>query len=176
MQNTNEIPGSPPQAPVTPPKRASGGGLGTGAIIVLVVALIVALGVGIFAGWAIAKSGSTPSSSNTGSSSAATEQDTERINTIQLFQPSVVQINITTANGGGGLGSGTIIDSRGYIVTNYHVIEGANAISVELYDGTTLPANLPGIDPLDDLAVVQITPPAHMPVAKIGDSSKLQVG
>jgi len=169
MQDTNEV-------PTTPSQRASGGGLGTGAIIVLVVALILALGIGIFAGWAVARSGSTSSSTSTGSSSAATEQDTVRINTIQQFQPSVVQINISTAKGAGGLGSGTIIDSRGYIVTNYHVIAGATGITVELYDGTILPAKLTGIDPLDDLAVVQITPPPHMAVAKIGDSSKLQVG
>ncbi len=49
-------------------------------------------------------------------------------------------------------------------------------MSVELYDGTQLPAELTGVDPFDDLAVVQITPPQHMDVAKIGDSSALQVG
>jgi S1-C subfamily serine protease len=54
---------------------------------------------------------------------------------VQQFQPSVVQINITTAKGAGGLGSRTIIDSHGYIVTNYHIVEGATGIQVELYDG-----------------------------------------
>ena len=76
----------------------------------------------------------------------------------------------------GGLGSGTIIDSRGYIVTNDHVVTGAKSLQVELFDGTRLPAQLTGLDPLDDLAVVKITPPQHMAVAKLGDSSKLQVG
>jgi putative serine protease PepD len=61
-------------------------------------------------------------------------------------------------------------------VTNYHVVEGAKSITVELYDGTQLPAQLTGVDPFDDLAVVQITPPPHMDVATLGDSSKLQVG
>src|SRR2546421_10778473 len=76
----------------------------------------------------------------------------------------------------GGLGSGTIIDNRGYIVTNDHVVTGAKSLQVELFDGTKLPAQLTGLDPLDDLAVVKITPPQHMAVAKLGDSSQLQVG
>jgi S1-C subfamily serine protease len=83
---------------------------------------------------------------------------------------------VPTQNGLGGLGSGTIIDSRGYIVTNDHVVTGAKSLQVELFDGTKLPAQLTGLDPLDDLAVVKITPPPHIAVAKFGDSSRLQVG
>jgi S1-C subfamily serine protease len=98
------------------------------------------------------------------------------VSVIQKFRPSVVQINVTTQNGQGGLGSGTIIDNRGYIVTNNHVVTGAKSLQVELFDGTKLPAQLTGVDPLDDLAVVKITPPQHMAVAKLGDSSQLQVG
>ena len=138
--------------------------------------LILVLGVGLFAGWAFTRSSSTSSTSSTTSKSTTTQQDAVRIQTVQQFQPSVVQINITTAKGGGGLGSGTIIDGRGYIVTNYHVVEGATGIQVELYDGEQLPAQLTGVDPTDDLAVVQITPPPHMAVATIGNSSNLQVG
>lgn len=66
-------------------------------------------------------------------------------------------------------------DNRGYIVTNNHVIEGAKQIQVELYDGMLLPAQLTGVDPPDDLAVIKITPPPHMAVATIGDSSQLKV-
>ncbi|HEX6483806.1 MAG TPA: trypsin-like peptidase domain-containing protein, partial [Ktedonobacteraceae bacterium] len=95
---------------------------------------------------------------------------------IAKFRPSVVQINVTTQNGQGSLGSGTIIDSRGYIVTNDHVVTGAKSLQVELFDGTKLPAQLTGLDPLDDLAVVKITPPPDMAVAKLGDSSQLRVG
>ncbi|MGZ3621687.1 MAG: trypsin-like peptidase domain-containing protein [Ktedonobacteraceae bacterium] len=116
------------------------------------------------------RSSSTSSTSSTGSKFATTQQDTVCIQTVQQFQPSVVQITITTVKGGGGLGSGTIIDSRGFIVTNYHVVEGATGIQVELYDGEQLPAQLTGVDPTDDLAVVQITLPHHMAVATIGDS------
>ncbi len=176
MQNTNELPSTPVQEPpvAPPPQRAPGGGLGRRAIVVLVVVLIVVLGIGLFAGWAYGRSTTSSSTPSTGSQ-ATTSQDAALIATAQEFQSSVVQINITTAKGS-GLGSGTIIDSRGYIVTNYHVVEGETSIMVELYDGTQLPGQLIGVDPLDDLAVVQITPAAHMDVATIGDSSTLQVG
>ena len=77
---------------------------------------------------------------------------------MQQFQPSVVQITITTAKRVGGLDSGRIINSRGYIMTNYHVVEGATGIQVEHYDSMQLPTQLTGVEPTDDLAVVQITP------------------
>jgi S1-C subfamily serine protease len=174
MQNTNELSGTQTPEPPGPPERPSRGGIGTIAIILLVVALILVLGAGLLAGWEFGRNNSTSSTSSTGSQ-ATTSQDAAVIATAQEFQPSVVQINVTTEKGS-GLGSGTIIDSRGYIVTNYHVIEGAKSITVELYDGTQLPAHLTGVDPFDDLAVVQITPPDHMDVATIGNSSTLQVG
>jgi S1-C subfamily serine protease len=174
MQNTNELPQSPSQEPPGPPQRPSRGGFSTIAIILLVVALILVLGAGLLAGWEFGRNNATSSTPGTGSQ-ATTSQDAAVITTAQEFQPSVVQINVTTEKGS-GLGSGTIIDSRGYIVTNYHVVEGAKSIMVELYDGTQLPGKLTGTDPFDDLAVVQITPPPHMDVATLGDSSKLQVG
>jgi S1-C subfamily serine protease len=86
-----------------------------------------------------------------------------------------VQVNVSTANGG-AIGSGVIIDRRGYIVTNNHVVSGAQSIQVVLYNGTKLTARLTGTDPADDLAIIKITPPSNMAVATIGDSSKLQVG
>jgi S1-C subfamily serine protease len=91
-------------------------------------------------------------------------------------RPAVVEVNVTTDQGG-AIGSGVIIDSRGYIVTNNHVVDGAQSMIVTLYDGTNLPAQLVGTDPTDDLAVIQITPPSKgLTVATIGDSSKLAVG
>ena len=90
--------------------------------------------------------------------------------------PAVVEVSVTTQSGG-TIGSGDIIDKRGYIVTNNHVVAGAQSISVTLYDGSKLPAQLTGTDPADDLAVIKITPPsAGLTVATLGNSSKLQVG
>lgn len=91
------------------------------------------------------------------------------------FHTSVVEISSQT-NQGSSLGSGVIIDKRGYIVTNNHVIAGGRNIKVILYDDTHLSAQLTGTDPTDDLAVIKINPPAHMSVARIGNSSNLEVG
>jgi len=72
-------------------------------------------------------------------------------------------------------GSGAIIDSRGYIVTNNHVVEGAESIAVSLTDGRTFDATLVGTDPLSDLAVVKIEG-TDLPSIPFGDSSTLRVG
>jgi len=74
-----------------------------------------------------------------------------------------------------GKGSGVILTPDGYIVTNNHVIDGANRIRVTLPDGNWYYAHLVGRDPDTDLAVVRIEA-AHLPVAELGDSDKLQVG
>ena len=84
--------------------------------------------------------------------------------------------------GGGGLteagsGSGFIIDAdNGYIVTNNHVIAGAEKLVVSLADGRNLNAKLVGGDPRTDLAVVQISDTKDLVATRLGDSSKLQVG
>jgi len=72
-------------------------------------------------------------------------------------------------------GSGAIIDSRGYIVTNNHVVAGAESITVTLTDGRTFDATLVGTDPLTDLAVVKIEG-TDLPTIPFGDSSTLRVG
>jgi S1-C subfamily serine protease len=69
-----------------------------------------------------------------------------------------------------------IIDGRGYIITNHHVIAGAQRIQVTLYNGAALSTQLVGSDPLDDLAVLKVSAPSNLTVAPLGDSSKLQVG
>lgn len=88
---------------------------------------------------------------------------------------AVVQINVKMAKGA-GVGSGVIIDSQGHIITNDHVVSGGQSYNVVLFDGTSLPAKLVGVDAADDLAVVKITPPAKMYVMPVGDSSRLEVG
>lgn len=73
-------------------------------------------------------------------------------------------------------GSGVIIDPRGYIVTNYHVVEGAAELTVILADGNTLPARLVSHDyPFTDLAVLQVEG-GNYPYATLGDSDLLQPG
>jgi putative serine protease PepD len=60
---------------------------------------------------------------------------------VAKMRPAVVHVNVITSSGG-GLGSGVIIDGKGYLVTNHHVVAGAQRIQVTLYDGTSLAAHL----------------------------------
>jgi S1-C subfamily serine protease len=76
-----------------------------------------------------------------------------------------------------GSGSGSVLDKKGHILTNYHVVENARLIAVNLFDGTTYPAKLVGDDPNNDLAVIQIdAPPEKLFPIPWGDSGKLIVG
>lgn len=75
------------------------------------------------------------------------------------------------------LGSGFIIDKEGYIVTNNHVIENADEIKVVLFDDDKeFDAKIIGRDPYTDIALIKIKPKRNLPVVKIGDSEKLEVG
>jgi S1-C subfamily serine protease len=76
-----------------------------------------------------------------------------------------------------GTGSGSVLDSKGHILTNYHVIEDARQIQVTLFNGQSFEARLVGRDPISDVAVLKIDAPADMlyPVA-FGDSNRLRVG
>lgn len=74
------------------------------------------------------------------------------------------------------LGSGFVIDADGVIVTNNHVIEGADDVTVNFIDGTSLHAEVIGRDPATDLAVLRVDPPSPLPTVKWGDSSDAEVG
>ncbi|HEX6123482.1 MAG TPA: trypsin-like peptidase domain-containing protein [Ktedonobacterales bacterium] len=76
-----------------------------------------------------------------------------------------------------GAGSGVIFAPDGYIITNAHVVDGAQSITVTLADGHDLKGDLVGADAETDVAVVRIaSPTGHLPVAKLGNSDSLQVG
>ncbi len=74
------------------------------------------------------------------------------------------------------LGSGFVIDSTGYIVTNNHVIDGADEITVTLQDNTTLKATLVGKDSSGDIALLKVNPEKPLPAVAFGDSTKARVG
>ena len=74
-----------------------------------------------------------------------------------------------------GVGSGVIYNPNGWILTNRHVVEGGNALSVELKDGRVLTGEVYGIDTLTDLAIVKIEG-TDLPTANLGDSDALEVG
>jgi S1-C subfamily serine protease len=111
---------------------------------------------------------------------------TDEQNNIEVFRaisPGVVSINTTRQArsffdaGGQGSGSGSVIDAEGRVLTNYHVIEGADVVTVSFGGEKTYPARVIGGDPDTDLAVLQINGAREaLKVVPLGDSDKLSVG
>ncbi|MGH9190218.1 MAG: S1C family serine protease [Acidimicrobiales bacterium] len=102
-----------------------------------------------------------------GAGVASVEEIAERV------RPAIAQVR--TGGGGGPSGSGVIFRSDGHLLTNAHVVEGAQAINVVLSNGRELPARLVGLDPDTDAAVVKIDGDAF-PVATLGSAADLRVG
>ena len=89
--------------------------------------------------------------------------------------PSVVSV-ISTTSEGTGSGSGVIMSKDGYIITNNHVVDGAQSVSVQLSDDTSLDAEIIGTDEQTDLAVIKVTPTSDLTAAEFGDSDELEPG
>lgn len=75
-----------------------------------------------------------------------------------------------------GMGTGVVIDSRGYVITNYHVVEDVDNIRVTLHDGTVTSAELVASRPRSDLALVKVNLESELPTVPRGTSSDLMVG
>ncbi len=121
------------------------------------------------------------------SNASYTEDERENISVYERLNSAVV--NITTETMAldwflnpvpqeGGSGSGSIIDTRGYVLTNNHVIRNANKVYINLADGSQYEGTVAGSDPENDLAVVKFDPPAGIVLKTVpyGDSSGLKVG
>jgi putative serine protease PepD len=116
---------------------------------------------------------------------ALTDDEKNNVNIYQKASPSVVNVISTVitrdfflnAIPREGSGSGSILDARGHVLTNNHVIRDAKKLEVTLADGSKWPAKLVGTDPDNDLAVIKIEAPADkLKPLPLGDSQKLQVG
>lgn len=154
--------------PMTQRRRKTLSNILAGSIIGALLCLLL----GGLAGWQIGKHNATQQNSGIiGYKNGALTPE----QVIAQDRQAVVQINVRTAQGG-GVGSGVIIDQQGHIITNDHVVSGGQKYNVVLFDGTSVPASLVGVDTADDLAVVKINPPQKMYVMPVGDSSKLEVG
>lgn len=116
-----------------------------------------------------------------------TQDEIQNITVYQKCAPGVVNINTQVAGVNwflepvvqdGGSGSGSIIDKRGYVLTNGHVVKGASKIYVSLSDGTQYEAKIIGQDRDSDLTIIKFDPPEGLVLQTIpfGDSSKLNVG
>ncbi len=179
---TSPVVQMPDYPPPSPRKRRGG----TGTIIATTLLIALIIGTGLFvAGWSFASQNSTASTTTATASTAQAQTSValtsgntvqaQQIAAIAKIEPSVVELSVTTAQGQ-QIGSGVIIDAKGDIVTNNHVVSGAQNITVVLNTGTSVQAQLIGSSSAHDLAVVRIAPFAHMAVAQIGDSSSLAIG
>ncbi|PKV86972.1 S1C family serine protease [Streptomyces sp. TLI_146] len=93
----------------------------------------------------------------------------------QAVSPSIVEISATSASGQ-STGSGVIITSSGEIVTNNHVIAGADQVKVRMSDGKTYTASVVGTDPDKDLALIKVKGASGLKPASLGNSDNLKVG
>ena len=127
---------------------------------------------------------STPTVTTVGANNqpVTIDESSATINVAAKASPAVVRItvggSVDTSTGiipETGVGSGVIYDSRGWILTNRHVVEGSDTLSVELNDGRVLRGTVYGIDTLTDLAIVKVEG-TDLPVAQLGQSSSLKVG
>jgi putative serine protease PepD len=96
------------------------------------------------------------------------------INVIHTVQPSVVQITGQSSQGG-SIGSGEILNTNGYILTNDHVVSGFSSLGVQLSDGKQYTASLVGAAPQEDLAVLRIQASGLRPI-HVANSDKVEVG
>ncbi|MDR1640789.1 MAG: trypsin-like peptidase domain-containing protein [Clostridiales bacterium] len=123
-------------------------------------------------------------SSNYGTLAAITNDSlTNAADVVAATKQSIVEIVTESLVNSGrlsqfvdsGAGSGVIVSSDGYIVTNNHVVNGASNITVRLSNGETYPAAITGVDPKTDLAVIKINKTNLIP-AVLGDSTNIRVG
>ncbi len=109
-------------------------------------------------------------------------QDALLASLYQRVNPAVVYIEVLMQRGGGlqpvSSGSGFMIDKDGYVITNNHVVEGANALQVVLADGSVVnEVEIVGRDPYSDIAVIRMeAPPDRLTPLELGDSDALRVG
>lgn len=116
---------------------------------------------------------------------ALSQEEEANIKVYERLGPGVVNIINTTVSYDfffnpipqSGTGSGSVIDKKGHILTNYHVVENARMLEVTLFDGSKWEARIVGVDPSNDLAVIKIdSPPDKLKPIPFGDSSNLRVG
>lgn len=109
-------------------------------------------------------------------SSSSSVSSPSIVSVIASLQRAIVRVDVTIA-GAGASGSGSIIDKRGYVLTNYHVIDGALTIQVTVMNVGTFPATLVAGDKNRDLALLKITSTRNdFPVVTFGKMSDVQVG
>ncbi|HEY7942612.1 MAG TPA: trypsin-like peptidase domain-containing protein [Candidatus Limnocylindrales bacterium] len=189
-------PALPPAQPVVtaPPPRQPrrGGGFASLFMAALLGAVLAsggtfvtleAVGVGAAPTAAPAATTSANSADQASTKTPSGDPDADIVAAAAKVSPAVVTITSTgtASNGFGrgfqttGVGSGTIFNSAGWILTNRHVVDGASNLSVQLADGRTFTGTIYGESSTSDLAIVKIGA-TGLPIAAVGDSTQLVVG
>ena len=130
--------------------------------------------------------GTTPATATSASTTPTRVSSADAVVTVaESASPAVVTITVDSAGQAGygpfsmpstGVGSGFVFDASGLILTNHHVIEGSDKITVAFKDGPELPGSVVASDAQHDLAVVKVDPRSSLPTIPIGDASQLKVG
>lgn len=107
--------------------------------------------------------------------SSAGQVYAQNVKSVVLIESTVTASMYGQTTTGISAGSGFILTENGYVVTNYHVVEGATAVDVYMYDGTSYPASLIGYDDTNDVAVLKMEAEG-LPAVKVGSSANLIVG
>ena len=154
--------------------------------VALATLAVLALVIGLAGGWVGRKTAEVVEAFTTSKVTLETNDNSEEpVGRFAKVAASVADSVVTVeavSDAEGSQGSGLIVDGRGYIVTNNHVISEAAAnpsqfkMQVVFNDGKEVPANLVGRDPKTDLAVLKVDNVDNLTVARLGDSDKLQVG
>lgn len=169
--------------PGTPPPHPGGARRTLATIGVTALALVAGFGGGLAAN--TVSPGTTAGQSSTASEQlgsqntgqvAVNDKDAGSVQAAAAaVLPSVVSVT-ALSNRGGGEGSGVILTESGLILTNNHVIDGADTLTVQFNDGATANASVVGTDPVDDLAVIRAQDVSGLTPATFGSSADLHVG
>lgn len=174
--NTGAYPPPPPHyspAPPPAPHRAKAKRPVALIVAVAVAAAVIGGGASALVGQFVGgdkSSGTGVTGTNVSRSSTGTVSGVA-----QAVSPSIVEIS-ATSSAGQSTGSGVIITADGEVITNNHVVSGADTVKVKLSDGKTYTAKVVGTDPDKDLALIKLQGATGLKAASLGDSSKVKVG
>lgn len=156
-------------------------GLGSVIVLSIVVALVAGIVAGSITAWLILRQAQAEPvvAAQTPQITYVQEAEASAAAVYQAVSPSVVTIWTLDEDRPRGIGSGTgiIVDGQGHIVTNNHVVSQADRVRVQLFDGSTLFAEIVGRDPATDLAVIRANLPQDtFQIARFGDSTAVKPG
>ncbi|MFF0728938.1 S1C family serine protease [Streptomyces sp. NPDC004134] len=168
--------GAPPPPPAGPPRRGRAKGpLGLLAAAALVAA-IVGGGSAALVGELTGSPGTTTSASSPASGTQVSSGNSGSVAGVAAaVSPSVVEIQ-SSSTAGQSTGSGVIVTESGEILTNNHVVSGADQVQVTFSDGSTAAADVVGTDPDLDMALIKVQGKSGLKPATLGDSDSLKVG